>query len=70
MHVCLVTAHIDTGFTIGSRFRELDPMFAPLRSASLDQGNTHAQFTAPWHLDRIDQRAADLDHKFTPQVSQ
>ena len=64
----IVSARIETGLSPGTVFRELDPMFAPLRSASLYQDNTNAQFTAPWHLDRIDQRNAQLDHIFTSQV--
>lgn len=66
--ICVMSARFETGLSPGTVFRELDPMFAPLRSASLYQGNSNAQFKAPWHLDRIDQRSAQLDHIFTSQV--
>eukprot|EP00892_Ulva_mutabilis_P007156 jgi/Ulvmu1/4812/UM020_0097.1 len=69
VHVCAccVDAQKESGTSFGSLFRNVDPLYAPLRSASLQQDSAQAQFTAPWHLDRIDQRNLQLDRTFTPQ---
>lgn len=68
LNFSLGLAAYETGMSIGSRFQDLDPILAPIRSASYNPSNSRVQFAAPWYLDRIDQRDAILDHTFISDV--